>query len=268
MERIAQKCKIVELQNVSCYVGVGGESRVRFTNDNREFDSVSDKYIAQTKPAQEQLNKSTREHLYINGLWKEERLMAFLTCADIEMVPGKFALKIATLKWGEIQWGYDHGIFAWFDIVDIAQIKQQESCGIEQCRLVEELSTVGKQNIWQVSDTVKKLSELEPVPDDVSKQKFLYICLAWIFENRDKMEEPFAAVDLIYADFDYPEEIESFVSYMPVDSHRSNANQTLPGSQGRIHANWLQYLKKNGYREETMESEGSISISEISETRS
>ena len=39
---------------------IGGVSRVRFANDGREFDCISDMYIAQNKPALQQLNKSVR----------------------------------------------------------------------------------------------------------------------------------------------------------------------------------------------------------------
>ena len=42
---------------------IGGESRVRFANDGREFDCISDMYIAQTKPALQQLNKSVRDQM-------------------------------------------------------------------------------------------------------------------------------------------------------------------------------------------------------------
>jgi restriction endonuclease fold toxin 3 of polymorphic toxin system len=42
---------------------IGGESRVKFKNDpkGREYDTVSDKYVAQTKPANFTLNKRFRE---------------------------------------------------------------------------------------------------------------------------------------------------------------------------------------------------------------
>lgn len=43
-------------------VRIGGESRVKFANDpdGREFDAVSDEYIAQTKPALKDYGKSWR----------------------------------------------------------------------------------------------------------------------------------------------------------------------------------------------------------------
>jgi RHS repeat-associated protein len=39
---------------------IGGISRVRFENSNREFDAISDKYIAQSKPALKTLSKEKR----------------------------------------------------------------------------------------------------------------------------------------------------------------------------------------------------------------
>lgn len=41
---------------------INGESRVKFQNDpiGREFDAVSDKYIAQTKPAIQTIGKDLR----------------------------------------------------------------------------------------------------------------------------------------------------------------------------------------------------------------
>ena len=42
---------------------IGGESRVRFTNDIREFDVISDSYVAQTKPALKQLNAAVRNQM-------------------------------------------------------------------------------------------------------------------------------------------------------------------------------------------------------------
>lgn len=41
---------------------LGGESRVKFSNDpnGREFDAISDQYIAQTKPPLNSLDKQFR----------------------------------------------------------------------------------------------------------------------------------------------------------------------------------------------------------------
>ncbi|CAK7019983.1 DUF2247 family protein [Saezia sanguinis] len=49
---------------------------------------------------------------------------------------------------------------------------------------------------------------------DYNTDKWLYIILLYIFNNREKYKDPFEEVEMVYADFDYPEEIESFVRYM------------------------------------------------------
>lgn len=44
---------------------INGESRVKFQNDpkGREFDTISDKYVAQSKPALQTLNQSVRTQM-------------------------------------------------------------------------------------------------------------------------------------------------------------------------------------------------------------
>lgn len=44
---------------------INGQSRVKFSNnpDGREFDTISDEYIAQAKPALETVNKSVRNQM-------------------------------------------------------------------------------------------------------------------------------------------------------------------------------------------------------------
>ena len=44
-------------------IRLNGVSRVRFANDTREFDVISDLYIAQTKPPLKQLNQSVRSQM-------------------------------------------------------------------------------------------------------------------------------------------------------------------------------------------------------------
>ncbi|MEK3731592.1 WXG100 family type VII secretion target [Paenibacillus sp. FSL M8-0334] len=44
---------------------IGGQSRVKFSNDpaHREFDAISDQYVAQSKPALQTVNKSIRDQM-------------------------------------------------------------------------------------------------------------------------------------------------------------------------------------------------------------
>ncbi|MMZ61167.1 hypothetical protein D1872_233010 [compost metagenome] len=46
-------------------VRISGQSRVKYSNDpdHREFDAVSDQYVAQSKPALQTVNKSVRNQM-------------------------------------------------------------------------------------------------------------------------------------------------------------------------------------------------------------
>lgn len=47
--------------------------------------------------------------------------MANLTSPDIEMVLASFVIRFPMLSWGEVLWGYNAGIFGWWDVVQIAK---------------------------------------------------------------------------------------------------------------------------------------------------
>ena len=48
-----------------------------------------------------------------------------------------------------------------------------------------------------------------------SKRRWLYLILAWLYENRASVADPLAEVEEIYSDFGYPQEVARFVPYMP-----------------------------------------------------
>ena len=49
------------------------------------------------------------------------------------------------------------------------------------------------------------------------EQKWLFIVLDWIFENKSDYTNPLEAVAEVYADFNYPEQMVGFIYYMPSD---------------------------------------------------
>lgn len=51
-------------------------------------------------------------------------------------------------------------------------------------------------------------------------------------------------MELIYEDFDFPVEIESFVRYMPTSESYQPQQHTLKENQNRLYENWAAYIKK------------------------
>ena len=82
--------------------------------------------------------------------------------------------------------------------------------------------------------------EGEPALAEV-RAKWLCVVLTWIFEHRDEYADPLGAVEEVYADFDYPERIASFVRYMPSDAPDLGTREL---NEKRLYANWERYLQE------------------------
>ncbi|MNL84591.1 hypothetical protein D3C87_2126040 [compost metagenome] len=68
----------------------------------------------------------------------------------------------------------------------------------------------------------------------------MFLLLNWVFEHREQFTDPLGMIETIYADFDYPEEITSFVRYMPTQHPLSNL---MDLNIERLYHNWKMYLE-------------------------
>jgi len=97
-----------------------------------------------------------------------------------------------------------------------------------------------------ISELVEQLSENEPSrSDEETRAKWLYLVLAWLYERRNETDDPLQRVEEVHADFGYPEEIVSFVRYMPmqgVDLGNREANER------RLFERWKSYLDDTSAR--------------------
>ena len=82
--------------------------------------------------------------------------------------------------------------------------------------------------------------EHEQSPQEI-RAKWLYVVLAWIFEHRDEYPDPLRAVEEVYADFDYPEQIADFVRYMPNSDPDLGSREQ---NEARLFEKWLSYLQE------------------------
>ncbi|MFA5506476.1 MAG: DUF2247 family protein, partial [Vulcanimicrobiota bacterium] len=67
--------------------------------------------------------------------------------------------------------------------------------------------------------------------------------LVWLFKNRADFSDPFAELDKLYADFDYPASIEHLVSFMPTSEGYNPSKHTIEENQKRLLDLWSQFLK-------------------------
>jgi hypothetical protein len=79
----------------------------------------------------------------------------------------------------------------------------------------EELALLLSREADQVPDLVDALEVAGGQQDNVTAI-WIFLALAWIYEHRSSFDNPFQTIDMLYADFEYPTEMESLISYMPV----------------------------------------------------
>lgn len=120
----------------------------------------------------------------------------------------------------------------------VAQISKTE----EYDQLLFDLASLFKGE--SVQPYLDKLARLEEGLDESAlNEKWLYLVLDWTFENKDKYTDPLGRVEEIYADFNYPEAIVSFVRYMPSDGPSLGKTKL---NELQLYKKWEEYLNKQG----------------------
>jgi len=102
------------------------------------------------------------------------------------------------------------------------------------------LAGVTKNELFQVRELVEKLSNIEDYQDKNSiEEKWLYLILLWLYENRETIDNPLEKVEIVYADFNYPIKISSFVRYMPSERN----HQSIETGALFLYEQWKEFLE-------------------------
>ena len=144
-------------------------------------------------------------------------------------IPLEFVARRARIGWQEIGFGIEHELLEPSAPVAHAasEVARQETPSGTLTDLAESSRSESTSRLVQL------LAASEPrLSEDAIRRKWLFIVLAWLYERRAEIEDPLGVVELVYADFGYPEEIASFVRYMPMvgrdlGSVRANEDRLL-----------------------------------------
>ncbi len=74
-------------------------------------------------------------------------------------------------------------------------------------------------------------------------EKFLYVILSWLYDNRHNVTDPLEAIEIIYADFNYSNEIQGLIRYMPNDDVSISSLKCNVGLEN-IYNKWREYLDR------------------------
>ncbi len=155
-------------------------------------------------------------------------------------IPYSFVRERLKLSWRDALWGYEHQMIGWSAVVDLAT---DRLCAGSNDPLEIELAGLTKMETFQVGELLRELANASPEEDSaIAQRKWLYLSLAWLFENKASIPDPLEGVESIYADFDYPPEVESFVRYMPVTDGYDPSAHTKDENENRLFEKWREYL--------------------------
>lgn len=159
------------------------------------------------------------------------------------LIPLQFAQSKVPLNWMDFLWAYKRNLLTWKNLIQVA-IDRVDSGSDNSLEI--ELAAVDKQSVWKVSELAEILANQCGNSDEESKQKWLFLYLAWAYENREKLADPLGVVEGIYADFDYPSSIESFVRFLPPSDGYAPAQHSQEQNHRRLMTKWEEFLQR-GY---------------------
>lgn len=156
------------------------------------------------------------------------------------LIPFSFLNLYAGLDWREVLWGYEHQLIGWPTVVDIAT--EHIRAGSDDSKELQ-LASLTKMEAHQVGSLLRDLVSASPkVNESEPKTVWMDLLLAWLFVNKASITDPLAEIEKIYADFDYPQEIEGFVRYMPPTDTYDPRVHSNKENEARLFGKWQDYL--------------------------
>lgn len=163
-------------------------------------------------------------------------------------LPASFVLARALPTPAELAYGYQDGWLRRADVVEIAVEKTRR--GVSLTPPEEELVLLLADDLDRVDELTADL-EIADQPTEDRARLWLFLSLAWLWERREEFTDPLETIEVLYAEFDYPEEISGLVRYMPPPPGE-------PTGVDAIEQRWRAYLERSAamYEERSAASAG------------
>ncbi|NYG58744.1 hypothetical protein BJ980_001667 [Nocardioides daedukensis] len=156
------------------------------------------------------------------------------------VLPAEFVLSRAAPTPHDLVYGYQRG---WLDDEGAVRVAEAAlSMGMNLPDAVEELALLLRDDRYRVAELIRAAAEelsasSAALPSENPPRLWLYLALDWVYEHRADFVEPLEVIEMLYADFDYPAEIEGLVRFMPPPPGE-------PASGSGIEQRWRSYLSR------------------------
>jgi hypothetical protein len=127
-------------------------------------------------------------------------------------VPYEFAKEMFPLTWTDVLYGLEKNCVS--TQFAISHANAELTCDKDADEKVLIIAIASEQD--SIIEYAKELAESDGTGHSKQAQeKWLCLTLRWLYENKEKLSDPLAMVEEIYSDFDYPEQMSTFIRYMP-----------------------------------------------------
>ena len=131
-------------------------------------------------------------------------------------IPADFIVSRASLEPAESVYGYRNEWLKDRDAVAICLSALGQ--GGQLTSPEEQIALLLSDSFDEVSDLVNELERSLSLTRIDPSAVWLFLALAWLWENRMEQVEPLEVIEMLYADFGYPESIQGLVRFMPAPS--------------------------------------------------
>jgi len=147
-------------------------------------------------------------------------------------IPSGYVLDRVVPTGAEIACGVTQGWLSPGDAVAIAVEKLDRGCLLTPPE--ERLALLLADDLDEVPALVSELV-VGYEPTELRERLWLFLALDWLADHRGDFEDPYEVIEMLYADFDYTDEIAGLVRWMPMAEG---------GSTGlaAINERWQSYL--------------------------
>lgn len=148
--------------------------------------------------------------------------------------PAAFIISAVHLTAAELVCGYRRGWLSEHDVVTTTLSSYGK--GVEQSGPEKDLALLLSDELDRVPQLMGEIAEsLKPEAD--SSPVWLFLALTWVYEHRADYLDPLEVVEMLFTDFDYPDEMQGIVRFIPPLPGAATGNRAIEGR-------WKDYLTR------------------------
>lgn len=146
-------------------------------------------------------------------------------------IPAAFVLTRLLPTPDELVYGHRHGWIGEADVIALALAMYEAGSAPPAVEDLALLLSDESSRVDQLIEDAGRATMSETAP----ARAWLFLALAWVHDGDGDLVDPHETVELLHADFDYPQAMEPFVRFMP-------APPGQPTGMAAIDARWRAYL--------------------------